>query len=149
MRNLIRVKKLNKKAVIPTKGTPDATGLDLTSTQNVVIKPGEIAVVGTGLSADLTALPQGSDLQVRPRSGLAAKYGVTVLNAPGTIDRDYQGEIKVILINHGKTEYEVKEGDRIAQLVLSFFSPSITFAEVKELTTKTMRDRGGFGSTGR
>jgi dUTP pyrophosphatase len=93
------------------------------------------------------ALPHGYEAQVRPRSGLAAKHGVTVLNAPGTIDADYRGEVKVILVNHGEADFEIRRGDRIAQMVVAPVS-AVTFSE-RETLDDTERGAGGFGSTGR
>lgn len=107
------------------------------------LKPGERAMTPTGIAI---ALPPGWEAQMRPRSGLAAKYGITCVNSPGTIDADYRGELKVILINHGRDDFEIRRGDRIGQLV---FAPvfQATFAEVDALD-ETARGTGGFGSTG-
>jgi dUTP pyrophosphatase len=129
---------------IPTYATELAAGLDLIAAHAVVIAPSGWTAVGTGLELEL---PAGYEAQVRPRSGLAMKHGVTVLNAPGTIDADYRGEIRVLLINHGKDPYEIGIGDRIAQLVIA----PVTHVAVEvaaELST-TNRGRGGFGHTGR
>ena len=110
----------------------------------LTLAPGQYALVPTGLAI---ALPPGYEAQVRPRSGLAAKHGVTVLNSPGTIDADYRGEIKVILINHGQTAFVVKRGERIAQMVIA---PMVQAALVPVATlSATDRGAGGFGSTGR
>ena len=109
----------------------------------IIMNAGDIAMVPTGLSI---ALPTGYECQVRPRSGLAAKNGVTVLNAPGTVDADYRGEIKVILINHGKAPFTIERGMRIAQLLLAPVTRA-TFDEVENLD-QTDRGSGGFGSTG-
>lgn len=106
--------------------------------------PGARAIVPCGFAM---ALPTGHEAQVRPRSGLAAKHGVTVLNAPGTIDADYRGEVKVILINHGSEPFEIRRGDRIAQLVVAPVS-AVSFSE-RETLDATSRGAGGFGSTGR
>ena len=110
----------------------------------MVIAPGKHALVPTGLSI---ALPSGYEAQVRPRSGLAAKHGVTVLNAPGTIDADYRGEISVILINHGDAPFQIQRGERIAQMVIA----SVVRAELVPAASLSATDRGdgGFGSTGR
>lgn len=110
----------------------------------LIIDPGRYAMVPTGLAI---ALPEGYEAQVRPRSGLAAKFGVTVLNSPGTVDADYRGEIKVLLINHGDAPFEIKRGDRIAQLVVAQVS-AVTFIERKSLGD-TERGEQGHGSTGR
>ena len=125
-----------------------AAGLDLLAAvpedAPVVLAPGKYALVPTGLSI---ALPPGYEAQVRPRSGLAAKHGVTVLNAPGTVDADYRGEIGVPLINHGDVPFTIRRGERIAQMVIA----SVVQAELIQVTTlsATARGSGGFGSTGR
>jgi dUTP pyrophosphatase len=127
----------------PQYQTPDAAGVDLQSSECVSIKPGERALVSTGLFLEI---PSGFMGQVCPRSGLAVKYGVTVLNAPGIIDADYRGEVKVVLINLGQTEYLLNKGDRIAQLI---FSPSLRGSLIeREELSQTERGEAGFGSTG-
>ena len=108
------------------------------------IGPGERALIPTGLTI---ALPKGFEAQVRPRSGLAVKYGITVLNTPGTIDADYRGEVKVILINHGKEPFTVERGMRIAQMVVAKFA-HVNWEVVEELEENEERGEGGFGSTG-
>jgi dUTP pyrophosphatase len=122
-----------------------AAGLDLVAAVNetLSLQPGGRALVPTGLAM---ALPAGYEAQVRPRSGLAAKHGVTVLNTPGTIDADYRGEVKVILINLGDTAFEISRGDRIAQMVIA----PVLQAEIEEveILSETSRGTGGFGSTG-
>jgi dUTP pyrophosphatase len=133
---------------VPAYQTNDAAGLDLMAAvpenEPLTLAPGHYALVPTGLAI---ALPPGYEAQVRPRSGLAAKHGVTVLNSPGTIDADYRGEIKVILINHGQTAFVVKRGERIAQMVIA---PMVQAALVPVATlSATDRGAGGFGSTGR
>ena len=130
---------------LPSYATQDSAGMDLSAAvaSDLVLKPGARAIVPTGFAI---ALPAGYEAQVRPRSGLAAKNGVTVLNAPGTIDADYRGEVGVILINHGDRDFVVTRGMRIAQMVIAPVSPA-TMAEVAELPT-TARGAGGFGSTG-
>ena len=129
----------------PVYGSPLASGADIKACidEEIVIGPGEISLIPTGIRLQI---PEGYEGQVRPRSGLALKYGVTVLNTPGTIDSDYRGEIKIILINHGEKPYTVRKNDRIAQLI---FSPIIQaeFIQKKELSTSD-RGRNGFGSTG-
>lgn len=110
----------------------------------VLLMPGQRALVPTGLFLEL---PEGTEAQVRPRSGLALKHGVTVLNAPGTIDADYRGEVGVILINHGEVPFEVRDGERIAQLVIARYE-RVTFTEVADLAVSE-RGSGGFGHTGR
>ena len=140
----LKIKKLNKNAVIPAYQTKEAAGLDLHSIEDVILKPGERKLIGTGLAFEIE---YGYEVQIRPRSGLAYKHGITVLNTPGTIDSDYRGEIKVLLINHGGETFEVKKGERIAQAVIA---PVIQaeIAEVEELKD-TDRGAGGFGSTGK
>jgi dUTP pyrophosphatase len=132
----------------PRQQTAGAAGVDLPAalafSATLIIDPGRFAMVPTGLSI---ALPEGYEAQVRPRSGLAAKYGVTVLNSPGTVDADYRGEIKVLLINHGDAPFEIKRGDRIAQLVIAPVS-AVTFTERQALDS-TERGDQGHGSTGR
>ena len=129
---------------IPAYETEHAAGMDLRAAEDAILPPGARALVATGFAI---ALPQGFEAQVRPRSGLAAKHGVTLLNSPGTIDADYRGEIKVILINHGEAAFAVKRGDRIAQMVVA----PVTRAVLKESgdLPLTSRGAGGFGSTGR
>lgn len=133
---------------LPAYETEGAAGLDVRAAvpedAPVVLAPGERAMVPTGLSV---ALPDGYELQMRPRSGLAARHGVTCLNAPGTIDSDYRGELKVILINHGAAPVTVARGERIGQLVLS---PVVRLAwQPVDHLPETVRGSGGFGSTGR
>ena len=132
-------------AIIPEYKTSGAAGADVCAflSEPVVIKSGEFAMIPTGLSF---AIPEGYEIQVRPRSGLAAKNGVTVLNTPGTIDSDYRGEVKVILINHGKDAFAVNNGDRIAQLIVAPVTQGV-FEKTDELDS-TERGEGGFGSTG-
>ncbi len=133
---------------LPAYQSTHAAGLDLLAavpdTSPLVLAPGKHAMVPTGLAI---ALPDGFEAQVRPRSGLAAKHGVTVLNSPGTIDADYRGEIQVILINHGSEPFAIKRGERIAQMVIAPVVQAKLVA-VAELST-TDRGTGGFGSTGR
>lgn len=127
----------------PHKATPGAAGYDLTATEPATLLPGETKIIPTGLHLEL---PENTALLVLPRSGLAAKHGITVANAPGLIDPDYRGEIKVILINHGDRKYAVKEGDRIAQ---ALFTPFVAPKFLKTQTlTPTLRGAGGLGSTG-
>lgn len=128
---------------LPQYATPGAAGLDIASAVGMAIPPGEWAIIPTGVQIEL---PHGCEAQVRPRSGLAARNGVTVLNSPGTIDSDYRGEIMVILINHGKGWFQVSKGDRIAQLVIA--PVSRVQVQVSEHLSTTERGSGGFGSTG-
>lgn len=129
---------------LPEYATPGSSGLDLRASEEAVISSGEWACIGTGLFFEM---PLGCEAQIRPRSGLAFKHGVTVLNAPGTIDSDYRGEIKVILINHGKQDFSVELGDRIAQVVFAEVT-QVDLEKAEELD-ETERSSGGFGSTGR
>lgn len=142
----VEIKRLSngKDLPLPAYETAGAAGMDLRAAENVTLKPGARHLVATGLSI---ALPAGFEAQVRPRSGLAVKYGVTVLNAPGTIDCDYRGEIKVPLINHGAEDFVVARGDRVAQMVIATVS-RIAWTEVDDLAPTTRGD-GGFGSSGR
>lgn len=128
---------------LPAYATSGAAGMDVVSAEDVTLAPGARHAVATGLAM---AIPQGYEIQVRPRSGLALKHGITVPNTPGTIDSDYRGELKVILINLGAEPFVIARGDRVAQLVLA---PVVQAAwdEVVELDT-TERGAGGFGSTG-
>ncbi len=133
---------------LPAYQTAEAAGLDLMAAvpddAPVTLAPGKYAMVPTGLAI---ALPPGHEAQVRPRSGLAAKHGVTVLNSPGTIDADYRGEIRVILINHGEVPFVIRRGERIAQMVVA---PVVQATLVPAVTLSlTDRGAGGFGSTGR
>lgn len=128
----------------PTYATDGAAGLDVVAAEDVTLGPGDRHAVATGFSI---AIPEGYEVQVRPRSGLALKHGITCLNTPGTIDHDYRGEVKVILANLGAEPFEVRRGERIAQLVPAPVLKA-NFHEVEALT-ETSRGAGGFGSTGR
>lgn len=128
---------------LPVYATDGAAGMDVVSAEDVVIAPGGRHAVATGLAV---AIPPGFEIQVRPRSGLALKHGITVPNTPGTIDSDYRGELKVILINHGADAFAVRRGDRVAQLVLAPVTRA-GWVEVENLD-ETARGAGGFGSTG-
>jgi dUTP pyrophosphatase len=136
----VYVKKLAPEALTPTYASDGSSGADLYSVEDTVIGPHAHALVSTGIAI---ALPKGTEAQVRPRSGIALKHGVTVLNAPGTIDSDYRGEIKVILINHSATPFEVKKGMRIAQMV--FGHVERVYFELADELERTERDDGGFG----
>ena len=129
---------------LPRYASEDAVGLDVTAGEDLTLQPGQRHAVATGFAIEI---PRGYEVQVRPRSGLAIKNGVTCLNTPGTIDSDYRGEVKVILINLGQEPFEVRRGERIAQLVPA---PVLRadFVETSELSG-TERGAGGFGSTGR
>jgi dUTP pyrophosphatase len=128
---------------LPVYATDGAAGMDVVSAEDVTIAPGARHAVATGLAM---AIPTGYEVQVRPRSGLALKHGITVPNTPGTIDSDYRGELKVILINHGTDPFEIRRGDRVAQLVLAPVTRG-AWLVVDELDG-TARGEGGFGSTG-
>ena len=130
---------------LPQYETRGSAGLDVRSAQNISIEPGKWELVKTGLYVEI---PYGYEMQVRPRSGLALKHGVTVLNSPGTIDADYRGEIGVILINHGHTVFEIKAGDRIAQLVVAQVE-HVQWQAMGSLNSSTSRGEKGFGSTGK
>lgn len=145
--NKVNIKCVAKKgAVIPQYKTVGAAGADICAFVNekMVLKPGKRVLVPTGL---YFAIPEGFEVQIRPRSGLAAKNGVTVLNTPGTIDSDYRGEIKVILINLGEEDFEISNGDRIAQMVVS--PVTVCDFDVVNSLDETDRGTGGFGSTGK
>ena len=130
---------------LPALMSAHAAGMDIRAavTEPLVLRPGDRAAVPTGLAM---AVPAGTEIQVRPRSGLAMRHGVTVINSPGTIDADYRGEVKVLLANLGREEFTVERGMRVAQLVVSLLAP-VEVSEVHELD-KTSRGAGGFGSTG-
>ena len=141
---MIRIK-AEKGAVIPHYATEGAAGADISAylSAPVTLRPGEYKAIPTGLFMEI---PEGYEVQVRPRSGLALKHGITVLNAPGTIDSDYRGEVKVILINHSSEAFTIQNGDRIAQIVVARVH-RFPFVEVDDLSA-TERGEGGFGSTG-
>ena len=146
---IIKFKRINKNLAeipLPSYSTSGSAGMDVHAgiEELVILKPGEVELVPTNLSVEI---PVGFEIQVRPRSGLAAKHSIGILNSPGTIDSDYRGEIKIILINFGKKEFVIKPGERIAQLIVSrIYTAQLT--EVKELNN-TIRGEGGFGHTGR
>jgi len=129
---------------LPAYATPGAAGMDVVAAEDLDLAPGTRHAVATGFKV---AIPDGFEIQVRPRSGLAYKYGVTVPNTPGTIDSDYRGELKILMINHGSDPFPVRRGERIAQLVPAAVTKA-DFDEVDELDATT-RGSGGFGSTGR
>ncbi len=142
----VLVKKLNSKAQLPKYKTSGSSGMDLMASIEypIKIKPQESALIATGISI---AIPEGTEVQIRPRSGLAAKSSISVLNTPGTIDSDYRGEIKIILFNHGKEEFTINNNDRVAQMVLMPILKA-EFEEVEDLP-ETLRGSEGFGSTGK
>ena len=142
----ILIKKINKKVITPKYKTDGSSGVDLSAflEKKVVIKPNSSELIPTGLQV---AIPEELEIQIRPRSGLAAKESIGVLNSPGTIDSDYRGELKIILFNHGKEDFIINNGDRIAQMVLVPIL-KMEFEEVDSLPN-TVRGQGGFGSTGK
>jgi len=142
----ILVKKFSKNIKLPIYKTSGSSGMDIVANikKKITIKPGKTTVVPSGIAV---AIPKNYEIQIRPRSGLAAKNSISVLNTPGTIDSDYRGEIKIILINLSKKKFTVKMGDRIAQLVLCPILKA-KLREVKNLP-KTVRGKGGLGSTGK
>lgn len=141
----VEVKRLShgEGLALPAYATQGSAGMDIVSAEDVTIAPGARHAVATGLCV---AIPHGFEIQIRPRSGLAFKHGITVPNTPGTIDSDYRGELKVLLINHGREDFAIARGDRVAQLVLAPVVQA-AWAEVDELDA-TGRGEGGFGSTG-
>ena len=142
----ILVKKLNSKVKLPTYKTDGSSGMDLMAFLNkpVSIMPQKSELIKTGISI---AIPENTEIQIRPRSGLAAKYNISVLNTPGTIDSDYRGELKIILFNHGNESFMINNNDRVAQMVLTPIV-KIELEETNELP-ETLRGEGGFGSTGK
>lgn len=147
MKLSVKITKLQhaKDLSLPAYATSQSAGMDLLAAvfEPTVVKAGEIAIIPTGIAI---ALPEGFEAQIRPRSGLAAKFGITVLNTPGTIDADYRGEIKVILINHSSSDFVIERGMRIAQMVVARYE-HVILEEVQSLED-TSRGAKGFGSTG-
>jgi dUTP pyrophosphatase len=141
----IRLKRLDHGGdlPLPTRASAHAAGMDVVAAEDLSLRPGARHAIATGFAV---AIPEGYEIQVRPRSGLAVKHGIIVLNTPGTIDADYRGEVKVILANLGNEPFEIRRGERIAQLVPAPVQAA-RFAEVAELDD-TVRGSGGFGSTG-
>ena len=140
---IVKIKKLSEDAIIPKYAHSTDAGVDLYSVEEFTLKPSEYALIKTGIAI---ALPKGFEAQVRPKSGLALKHGITVLNTPGTIDEEYRGEVGVILINHSDKEFKIEKGMKIAQLVFAKVE-HVSFEQTDELD-KTPRNDGGFGSTG-
>ncbi|WBW99713.1 dUTP diphosphatase [Oceanirhabdus sp. W0125-5] len=140
---ILNIKRLSSDAVLPSFANKGDAGLDMFSVEEKTILPGESALISTGIAIEL---PRNTEAQIRPRSGLALKHSITVLNTPGTIDEGYRGEIKIILINHGKKEFKVTKGMKIAQMVVK----PILDVEVVEVSilNSTERGTGGFGSSG-
>lgn len=139
----VQIVKIDKELPTPMYAKHGDAGMDLYAREAAMIAPGEQKMVGAGIKV---AIPYGFEIQVRPRSGLAYKYGVSIVNTPGTVDHGYRGEIGIILINHGKAPFEVKRGDRIAQMVFN----KVEFAQLEECEELPSSERaaGGFGSTG-
>ena len=139
----IKIKKIHPDAVIPKYAHKGDAGMDLFSCEDYTLKPKERKLFGIGLKVEI---PEGYEMQIRPKSGLSLKHGITVLNTPGTIDSGYRGEVGVILINHGEEDYEIKQGEKIAQAVIK----KIEIVEVIEVEKlgETFRGERGFGSTG-
>ncbi len=143
----IRIKRLDDKfndIPLPSYSTSGSSGLDVRAAEETIIPANEIRLVPTNLSVEI---PEGFEIQVRPRSGLAANHGISILNSPGTIDSDYRGEIKIIMMNFGKAEFKILRGDRIAQLVVSkVYKAELILSEDLE---ESLRGNGGFGHTGK
>lgn len=144
---IIKIKKFNKDidCVVPKYATEDSAGMDLSSSSKdtIILKPKEYKLVPTNL---IVEIPKGFEGQIRPRSGLALKFGITVLNSPGTVDADYRGEVKVLLVNHSTNDFEIKYGDRIAQLIVAKYEKVIL--QFDDNISETERGEGGYGSTG-
>lgn len=140
----LKFKKINPDAIIPAYAHPSDAGMDIRSVEDLTIPAGKRALVHTGL---VMALPPRYEAQVRPRSGLALKHGITVLNTPGTIDAGYRGEVGVILANFGDDDFKVSKGDKIAQVVIAPVTQPDEIVEIEEID-ETDRGAGGFGSTG-
>jgi len=140
---MLEIQKIHVDAIAPKRSTAGDAGLDLTSVEDMVIGPEEVKLVPTGWKM---AVPMGYEIQIRPRSGLAFKKKIMVLNSPGTVDCSYRGEVKVILYNEGKEPFEIKKGDRIAQMVIN--QVELWEPEIREELSETVRGAAGFGSTG-
>ena len=140
----VRFIKIHSEAKLPTRGSELAAGWDIYASEGALLQPGRTRLIPTGLKI---AVPEGYEVQIRPRSGLAFRESITVLNSPGTIDADYRGRLGVILINHGHDSFKVDQGMRIAQLVIQ---PVVTYVKMVEVTEfdSTARGEAGFGSTG-
>lgn len=139
----IKIKKLNPEAIIPHYEHEGDAGMDVYSCESYILKPGERRLISTGLSFEI---PKGFEIQVRPKSGLALNHGLTIPNSPGTLDSGYRGELKVILLNTSNINYEIKKGEKIAQIILARYEQAEIHL-VSELS-ETSRGAGGFGSTG-
>jgi len=139
----IKIKKIKENAIVPKYAHHGDAGVDLYSTEDYILKPGERTLVSTGIAI---AIPPGHEAQVRPKSGLALKHGISIVNTPGTIDCSYRGEIGIIAINLGNEDFKIEKGNKIAQMVFNKIEEA-DFEEVEELDDTTRGD-GGFGSTG-
>lgn len=139
----LKIQKVTEDAILPSYANPGDAGLDLFSTDNVILAPGDRALIHTGIRIEL---PENTEAQIRPRSGLALKHGISLVNSPGTIDQGYRGEIGVIVINHGSEPFEVLKNMKIAQMVIKPVW-TVQIEEVDNLTNSE-RGEGGFGSTG-
>ncbi|NFG60701.1 dUTP diphosphatase [Clostridium sp. CMCC3677] len=142
-RYILKIKKINEKAIVPNYAHEGDAGLDLYSVEKLLLEPGERGLIHTGIQIEL---PTNTEAQIRPRSGLALKHGITTLNSPGTIDEGYRGEIGVILINHSKESFKIEEGMKIAQMVIKPVL-NVQIEEVNELSGSE-RKANGFGSSG-
>lgn len=140
----VKIVQLHKDLPLPSYQTPGSAAMDIHAAEDKILRCGEVALVSTGLKV---ALPQGYELQIRPRSGLALKHGVTFLNSPGTLDEDYRGELKLIMVNHGKQDFHIRRGDRVGQILLKRYE-KIEWDLVDELDP-TVRNESAFGSTGK
>ena len=142
-RYTLKIKKISEKAIVPNYANEGDAGLDLYSVEKLLLEPGERGLIHTGIQIEL---PKNTEAQIRPRSGLALKHGITTLNSPGTIDEGYRGEIGVILINHSKESFKIEEGMKIAQMVVKPVL-NVQIEEVNELSDSE-RKANGFGSSG-
>lgn len=140
---MLEIQRVHEDAIPPNRATEGDAGLDLTSVEDMVLEPEQVKLVPTGWKM---SVPLGYEIQVRPRSGLAFKNKIMVLNSPGTVDCHYRGEVKVILYNEGKEPFEIKKGDRIAQIVVN--QVELWEPKLVEALSETVRGSGGFGSTG-
>lgn len=139
----VKIKKIKENAIIPKYAHKDDAGMDLYSAEDYTLKPGERILVSTGIKI---AVPKGYEAQIRPKSGLALNHGISIVNTPGTIDSPYRGEVGIITINHGKKDFKIEKGKKIAQMIFNKVEDA-EFEEVEELENTT-RGEGGFGSTG-
>lgn len=140
---MLKIQKINELAIVPNRANPSDSGLDLYSTEDCYLESGDSLAIGTGWKM---SVPIGYEIQIRPRSGLALKKQITVGNSPGTVDSEFRGEVKVILHNESSVSFQVKQGDKIAQMVIA---PVLLWnPEVVESLDETDRGEGGFGSTG-